>query len=570
MLRLAARDDAEITRSQRVAAMTDASPSIRRSIARSELEHAAWPDLSTTIVELMRTAGECRTTSVGDVLFDVGEPYGVFYIESGSVDIVDRSDDRIIVRVNAGNFTGELGILMGQRAVLAGVVSEAGHIVALSQAEVRRLISTVPEFADMIVEAFAARRRLLLEWGEGGLVVVGSAEDRVTLRLLEFATRSRIPFRLVERSEHEAIAELARTCDLPDHGTVAITGRSEVLAAPSPKQLACVLGLDLAEDTETVFDMIVVGAGPAGLAASVYGASEGLDVLAVEDTAIGGQAGTSSRIENYLGFPRGVTGAELAYLGEIQALKFGARIAAPRRATRLRRADGLFHIELDEGAEVRGRSVLLANGVRYRRLPIDEIESFEGKGVYYAATELEARFCTGTEAVVVGGGNSAGQAAMFLSRYARRTHIVVRRGGLSETMSAYLSSRIAEDPRISLWTHSEVSALSGDDRLQTVTLTNRESGSEHVIECQALFVMVGAVPNTLWLGGQVALDDRGFVLTGRDAGQHLDGFATSLTGVFAAGDLRSGSVKRVASAVGEGSVVISQVHQHLTSLPEGE
>ena len=366
------------------------------------------------------------------------------------------------------------------------------------------------------------------------------------------------------------MAELRQSCDIPVSGTFAVVGHSEVVLNPSPRELACAMGLDLVADADELFDVIIVGAGPAGLAASVYAASEGLNVLAIEDTAIGGQAGTSSRIENYLGFPKGVSGAELAYRGEVQAVKFGARVTAPRRATSLNFGDCIFHVGLDDERCVRGKAVILANGVQYRRLPLDRLKELEGRGIYYAATDLEARFCRDTEAVVVGGGNSAGQAAMFLSRTAKRVHLVVRGEGLAATMSSYLSQRIESDPKVQMWTHSEICDLKGKDRLEALTICGREDDQRTEIETRALFIMIGAAPNTDWLGDHIALDDKGFILTGHDAGEDVHGFETSMPGVYAVGDIRSGSVKRVASAVGEGSVVVSAVHGYLDKLRRGE
>lgn len=537
---------------------------IRTSQPRSALEQTAWPRLDDALVDIFRRNGETRYLDAGDVLFDVGQDsYDFTYVERGHIDILDRAQNRTVVRIQAGNFVGELGMLTGQRTFLAGIAGVASEVIVVPQLRLRELIATVPEIGDTVVSAFAARRRLLMEWNEGGLVLVGAENDRTALRLLEFVRRSQIPHRWVDRADGGAMAELAATCDLPATGLAAVIGSSRVLAAPSPRELAEALGLDLVANADAPFDVLVVGAGPAGLAASVYAASEGLSVLAIEDTAIGGQAGTSSRIENYLGFPRGVAGAELAYLGEVQAVKFGARLTAPRRATRLVPETGCFVVQLDDGQAVRGRTVILANGVQYRRLPLERIEDFEGQGIYYAATDLEARFCRNGQAVIVGGGNSAGQAAMFLSRYAECTHMVVRGDGLSATMSSYLSGRIENDKRIELWTQSEIVELDGDDRLTGVTIRHRRTGAESRVETRALFIMVGAAPNTAWLDGQVALDEKGFVLTGRDAGDGLDGYATSCPGVFAVGDIRAGSVKRVASAVGEGSVVISAVHSFL-------
>ena len=475
----------------------------RTSTPKTDLERVAWPQLDPSLIEILRERGESRNVRAGDVLFDVGQDsYDFVYVEEGAIEIIDRADDSVVVRIEAGNFVGELGMLMGQKTFLAGVACQESQIILVPQQTLRELVATVPEVADVVVTAFAARRRLLTEWGEGGLIILGDEDDRAALRLREFASRSQIPYRWIDRADHAAVAEIAESCDLPATGAAVVVGRAEVYASPSPRKLAAAMGLDLVADTTEVFDVLVVGAGPAGLAASVYAASEGLNVLAIEDTAIGGQAGTSSRIENYLGFPKGVAGAELAYLGEVQAIKFGARITAPRRATRLHRNGDFYELTLDDERCVRGRTVVLANGVQYRRLPLERLEEFEGRGVYYAATELEARFCRDTQAVIVGGGNSAGQAAMFLSRTAACTHILVRGDGLSDTMSSYLSNRIESDERIQLWTHSEVSHLDGDERLERITIRNRETGAEQAINTRALFIMIGAAPNTDWLDGQ--------------------------------------------------------------------
>ena len=480
----------------------------------------------------------------------------------------------MVVTIEAPNFIGELGMLMGQGTFLAGVARGETRVVVVAQDRLRDLVATVPEIADVVVTAFAARRRLLMEWAEGGLTIVGHESDRDTIRLLTFASRNRIPHRFVDRDDAAEMARVGATCRLPEAGTAIVTGRAEVLDRPSPREVAAALGMDLPVEPASqadgdattggrVHDLAIVGGGPAGLAAAVYGASEGLSTLVIEDAGIGGQAGTSSRIENYLGFSTGISGSELAYQGEIQAVKFGARFAVPRRATGLSdKSNGAaphMAIELDDGSCVRARAVVLAMGVQYRRLPLDRLEHFEGAGIYYAATELEARFCRGTDAVIVGGGNSAGQAAMFLSRHARRTHILVRGDRLAETMSSYLAERIENDPAIELHPRTEVTVLHGEDRLDAVTIRDNVAGVEPRIDTHALFIMIGAAPNTAWLGGSIDLDRSGFVITGRDG----DPFATSRSGVWAVGDLRAGSVKRVASAVGEGSVVVSSVHRHL-------
>ena len=534
---------------------------------RSELERSAWPEIDKGVLAILQDAGTIERFRAGDRLFGIGQDsYDWFYVLDGSIDIVDSAGDRTVVTIEAGAFLGELGMLMGQKTFLAAVARGSVEAIRVPQKRLRDLIATVPEVADTIVTAYAARRRLLIEWGEGGLVVVGDEDDPEALALRGFAERNRIPYRWVDRSDQAAMTELAAQCQLPPEGAAVVTGRNVVLAAPTIRELAEAIGIDLAADENQIYDCLIVGAGPAGLAASVYAASEGLCVAVVEDTAIGGQAGTSSRIENYLGFPRGISGGDLAYLGEVQAVKFGARIAAPRRACRLERKRDRFRVELEDGTALSARSVVLANGVSYRRLPLDRLAEFEGRGIYYAATELEARFCRGTDAVIVGGGNSAGQAAMFLSRHANCTHILVRGEGLAETMSSYLSDRIESDAKIRLRTKSEIVALEGGERLEAVVVRDNASGEETRIETRALFVMIGAAPNTDWLEGTVKLDDKGFILTGTACGSDDRGhgdFATSLPGVYAVGDIRSGSVKRVASAVGEGSVVISAVHAFL-------
>ena len=543
---------------------------------KSELERAAWPELGPEFADILRENGETRSFQTGDVLFEVGQDsYDFIYIERGAVEVVDRSNDHVIICVQAGHFMGELGMLMGQKTFLAAVACDDGQAIVVPQAKLRELVATVPEISDVVVMAFGARRRLLMEWNEGGLIIAGDEGEPCALRLLEFASRSQIPYRWIDRADDKAMKELGQSCEIPLAGTFAVVGRSEVVPNPSPRQLACAMGLDLVANAAEIFDVLIVGAGPAGLAAAVYAASEGLNVLAIEDTAIGGQAGTSSRIENYLGFPKGISGAELAYRGEVQAVKFGARVTAPRRATSLNFGDGIFHIGLDDERCVRGKTVILANGVQYRRLPLDRLKELEGRGIYYAATDLEARFCRDTEAVVVGGGNSAGQAAMFLSRTAKRVHLVVRGPGLAATMSSYLSQRIESDPKIQMWTYAEICDLKGEERLDSLTICQRDANESTEnespeIETHALFIMIGAAPNTDWLGDKIALDDKGFILTGSDAGEDIHGFEISMPGVYAVGDIRSGSVKRVASAVGEGSVVVSAVHGYLDTLRRGE
>jgi thioredoxin reductase (NADPH) len=398
------------------------------------------------------------------------------------------------------------------------------------------------------------------------LTVIGPETSPHVLRLLEFATRNRIPHRWLAPEDATAAAILERVGVSGDAEVWVVVRGQKALADPSNLYVAKALGLDLAVKQEAPADLIVVGTGPAGLAAAVYGASEGLTTVAVDDVAIGGQAGTSSRIENYLGFPTGISGGELAFRAEVQALKFGARVTVPRRATALSRENGLYVVRLDDKTDLRGRSVVIATGARYRRLGLPRQELFEGAGIYYAATELEARRCRNAEAVVVGGGNSAGQAAMFLAGMARRVHLIYRGPDLGHSMSHYLISRLEHAPNVRLRMMSEVRALHGDERLEAVTVV-ADRGEEETIPARAIFVMIGADPCTDWLQGVIALDDRAFAVTGAaavDGATAIDSpYQTSLPGVFAVGDVRSGSVKRVASAVGEGSVVVQDVHRYL-------
>ena len=355
----------------------------------------------------------------------------------------------------------------------------------------------------------------------------------------------------------------AESCAISSTRAAVIFGRDVVVADPTPEKVAALLGLNRDLRNDESFDVLIVGGGPAGVAAGVYCGAEGLSALVIEDVAIGGQAGTSSRIENYMGFPTGISGGDLVWRGEVQAMKFGTRFALPRRVASLARLPGGDYCATFEGGErVRGGAVIVASGVQYRRLPIPRLADFEGAGVYYAATEIEARYCKGTQAVIIGGGNSAGQAAMYLSRSADCVHVLVRGDSLAVSMSNYLSSRLEADPAIAIGYGSQVTALHGDEHLEAVTVRDVATGARRTIETRALFIMVGAAPNTAWLSGLVDLDDKGFVRTGADVGADSP-FATSQPGVFAVGDVRSGSVKRVASAVGEGSVAVSKVWAYL-------
>jgi len=525
----------------------------------ADLRQMQRTPLADAHVAAIRAAGTLVDYPAGAFLTRPGDPADRFtYVEAGEVEVVNPYTDERHLPSSLGpaQFMGEIAFLNGGSTSLAMRAAVDTRVVEVPRAAMLALMSQIPEMSDIIITVFSARRRRQLDAGDSSLVLIGEEGDRNLRAVAIFASRNRIPYRSIALDSPEA-AELASTCALAPGQPALIFGRDTVVANPTPDKVARLLGInrDLHDDEQ--FDVIIVGGGPAGVAAGVYAGAEGLRALVIEDIAVGGQAGTSSRIENYMGFPTGISGADLVWRGEVQAMKFGTRFALPRRVALLERLDdGAFCANFEGGGRVRAGAVVVATGVQYRRLPIDRLADFEGAGVYYAATEIEARYCRGTEVVIIGGGNSAGQAAMFLSRAAMRVRVVVRGGSLADSMSSYLSSRLEADPAISIEYHSEVTALHGDAHLEGVTLRNRQTGDTTDVPSRALFIMVGAAPNSDWLAGLVALDDKGFVLTGPAAGAESP-YETSCPGVFAVGDVRAGSVKRVASAVCEGSVVIS-------------
>jgi thioredoxin reductase (NADPH) len=512
---------------------------------------------------LLESVGDVIRPEPGELLWDAGDAYDFYLVLAGGVLLLDRRDDRVVIVIEPGDFVGELGMLMGQPAFLAGVALPDTTLLRVPVDDLSRLVATAGELGDVLLTAFDARRRALSRWGEGGLVLAGD-DDPDLHRLREFAERNHIPYRAVLRSDSSAWTSLAATCALPEKGTAVVSGRRRILTRPTTRELAAAVGLDFSGLTDQArCDLVIVGAGPAGLAAAVYGASEGLDVVIVEDVALGGQAGTSSRIENYLGFPRGISGSELARAALLQAVKFGARLVSPRSVTRLSRSPDGFEVRLDDHNDIAARAVVIASGVQYRRLETPGVADFEGRGVYYAATELEARACVGQNAVVVGGANSAGQAALFLAQHVDQVHVLIRRDDLSDTMSSYLAQRLAHHDRIPIHPRAQLASVEGTDRLTTLTWRDERRQRDVRLQAGGLFLMIGAVPRTAWLHDVgVDLDPRGFVTTHGT-------FATSVDGLFAVGDVRAGSVKRVASAVGEGSVVVSAVHSYLGSLASG-
>lgn len=549
--------------------------------------NGAFPRLSDEQVGLISQHGGRRRTQADEILFREGDrDYDFFVVLDGRVAVVagyGTDTERLIAVHGPGRFLGELSLLTGQAALFTAVVREPGEVLVVPVERLRELISQDSVLGDLILRAFLLRREMLIRLG-AGFMIVGSRYSPDTRRLREFCARNRIPHQWIDPESDQAVESLLREVGVaPEDTPVVIWRGKDVLRNPSNAELASLIGLRTPMSPGGIADLVVVGTGPSGLAASVYGASEGLETIALDAVATGGQAGTSSKIENYLGFPTGISGAELAERATIQAEKFGARISVPSEATSLRRQDGHYVIGLDDGEAVSARTVVIATGVRYRRLPVPRIEEFEAASVYYAATLMEARLCTGDPVAVVGGGNSAGQATMFLSRYASPVHLIAREADLAENMSRYLVDRIERSPTVDVHLRTEVRELVGEHGiLEGLVVEDNQTGERSTVPARMLFVFIGAAPHTQWLGDQVALDDHGFILTGpqavRPAGNGAPAGAahqpqlleTSQPGVFAVGDVRSGSIKRVASAVGEGSMAVRLAYEHLEGSPHLE
>jgi thioredoxin reductase (NADPH) len=544
-----------------------------------EIRSTRAPRLRTDQIEILKRYGEIKKTEVGEVLFRAGDTENDFVVVlEGEVKVGDdfAGESRTIGVFQEGRFLGELNMLTGQAMYLTGVVSEAGEVLAIPRERLKEVVTEEPNISDIILRAFLARRSYMVKTGIG-LRIIGSRHSPDAARLREVAARNRVPHVWIElEDDPKAEALLARFGAKPSETPVTVWQGEEVLKNPTNLEFARTTGLEVEAPLDRTYDLVVVGAGPAGLGASVYGASEGLSTLALESVALGGQAGTSSRIENYPGFPAGLSGFELASRVLVQADKFGARTAVPWEAIGLRREEGHYWIGLLEGGEVAARSVIVASGARYRRLKVPSLGRFEGESVHYAATEAEAQRCEGEEVAVVGGGNSAGQAALFLAGRTKRVYLLIRGDDLGKSMSRYLVDRITNAGNVELLANTEVRELVGEDRLEGVVVGDNRSGARRTLGARALFAFIGAEANTGWLRGAVDLDERGFVLTGRE----LDGSAfdedpwrelsrepslleTSMPGVFAAGDVRSGSIKRCASAVGEGAMAVRLIHQYL-------
>jgi thioredoxin reductase (NADPH) len=540
--------------------------------------NGAFPRLNEQQIETLAERGERRTTRAGEVLYTQGSQTDQFFvILSGTIAIVDRDGDeeRIVLVHGPGRFLGELGVIEGQPAFTGAVVVEPGAVLAIPVSSLRELITSDPVLGDLILRAYLIRRSMLIGLGSG-FRIVGSCYSPDTKRLLEFAARNRLPHRLIDLDKDEQAENLLRRLGIGVAETpVVVLGGTDVLRNPSTAELARRMGLRPASSRADVCDLLVVGAGPAGLAAAVYGASDGLTVLVKDSVAVGGQAGTTSRIENYLGFPAGISGAELAERSVIQAHKFGAQISVPVEAIKLEPQAGPYVVGFDDGTEIVAHTVVIATGARYRKLALPRLKEFEGTSVFYAATLHEARACRTAPVAIVGGGNSAGQAAVFLAESLPKVYLVVRGGDLNENMSRYLVDRVESHPRVEVLLHTEVRELVGRDGLESIVVENNRTHERSVLDARSLFVFIGAIPCTAWLSGMVALDEDGFVLTGANTAAPADAWRqlerepfvleTSCPGVFAAGDVRSGSIKRVASAVGEGAMAIRLVHEHFAN-----
>ena len=554
------------------------------TIGSQETLPQAFPTLSEEQIDRIRGLGHVRQVRRGDVLFQPGDVLVPFFVVlSGQMEIVQPALDgeRLIARHEPGGFTGEMTMISGQKCLVFGRVTEGGEFLELSGESLRTLVARDAELSEILMRAFILRRLELIRQGLGNLFVLGSQHSARTLEIREFLSRNGHPYMYIDLDRDQTSQELldrfeVKPAEIP---VVVCNAGKHVLRNPSIRTLAACLGWSVLPAGRNVRDVVIVGAGPAGLAAAVYGASEGLDVLVIDTNSPGGQAASSSKIENYLGFPTGISGQELAGRASSQALKFGAQMLIARSVEGLDCDRQPYLVKLDDAESLATRTIVIATGAQYNKLALGDLERFEGAGVYYGATYMESQLCTGEEVAVVGGGNSAGQAATFLAQTASRVHILVRSGGLSATMSRYLIQRLEENRKVQMHFKTEVTRVSGADHLERVFWRDRASGVESEHNIRHLFQMTGASPRTEWLKGCLALDSKGFILTGRD----LDTLAsdgnppwplkrrpemleTSLPGVFAVGDVRAGNVKRVASAVGEGAISIHLVHRTLAEL----
>ncbi len=539
-----------------------------------------FPQLSPAQLTRLQRYGERRAIQAGEILAEPGDRgLPMLVVLSGSIEAIQvgMTGETLLVTHRAGGFSGEMSTLRGNSSMVRVRVGTSGEVLSIDESRLRTIIQNDAELGELFLRAYILRRVGLIQSQAGDVILLGSSHSAGTLRLQQFLTRNTYPYVYLDIDEDPAARELQERFKLKPNDIPVVLCRGAVaLRNPSTEEVAACLGMNQPIDDARVRDLIVVGAGPAGLAAAVYGASEGLDVLVLETGTPGGQAGSSSKIENYLGFPTGISGLALAGRALVQAQKFGAEIRTASSAMRLNCTEHPYSIDLGAGASVKGRSIVLASGVEYRQLTIGNADRFLGTGIYYGATATEARRCRAEPVIVVGGGNSAGQAAVFLSGTASVVHMLVRSGGLADTMSNYLIRRIQDSPSIKLHLNTQITALNGAEELESVTWKTSPAGDEETSAIRHVFLMTGAVPSTTWLGACIALNDKAFVRTGPDlrkedlnsqlwgADRQPQFFETSRPGVFAVGDVRCGSVKRVAAAVGEGSACIQQVHLFLS------
>ncbi len=539
----------------------------------------AYPRLSEAQIAALEPLGQRRTTRPEEILFREGDRDCDFVvILDGHVACVENRgtpEEHVIGLHGRGRFLGELNLLTGEASFYTAVAVEAGEVLAVPAARLSELVAGDPALGDLVLRACLVRRSILIGLGVG-LRIIGSRYSPDVRRLREFAARNRLPSRWLDLETDPAAQALLEELGVAPEDTPIVIVGSRLLRNPSNAELAAATGLPAPSAVESSYDLIVVGSGPAGLSAAVYGASEGLRTIALDDTATGGQAGTSSRIENYLGFPSGISGAELAERAMLQAQKFGARFAVPAAATSIAQQDGHYTVRLDNGSAITARSVVISTGARYRRLPVPRADFFEQMSIYYAASQAEATMCRGDPVAIVGGGNSAGQATVFLSRQAERVTLIVRERDLSVNMSRYLIDQVTRIPNVQVMLGTEIRELLGDASLEAVIAEDNQAGTRRIIPARALFVFIGVAPCTGWLRGQVDLDDHGFVQTGPDVVPGGDAMAngtgwrrsmleTSRPGIFAVGDVRSGSAKRVAAAVGEGAMAIRLALERMQS-----
>ena len=539
----------------------------------------AFPVLHQAQIDRIRPSGRVRNVERGEILFEPNDTAIPFFVLlSGRMEIVQPNfgGERQIATHGPGEFTGEISMISGQRSLVRGRVTEPGQFIEVEGDAFRSLIAKDAELSEVLLRAFILRRLELIRGGYGNVILLGSRHSARTLELREFLTRNGHPYIYIDLDSDLNSQALLDRFDVKasEVPVVICSVSSKVLRNPTIQELANCLGFNSSVEDMHVRDVIVIGAGPAGLAAAVYAASEGLDVLVIETRAPGGQAGSSSKIENYLGFPTGVSGLELAARATTQAQKFGANMLIARSVVKLDCDRRPYQVVLDSGDAPPARAIVIATGAQYNKPRLANLEKFEGEGIYYGATYIESQLCGGDDAIVVGGGNSAGQAAVFLSQTARRVHMLVRSSDLSSTMSRYLIQRLTENPKIDLRLNTEIISLEGDGHLERVTWQDKKTGEVSAHPIQHVFIMTGASPGTEWLRGCLALDSKGFILTGRDLDQNASWplarrpqmLETSLPGIFAVGDVRAGNVKRVASAVGEGAISIHLVHQALAEV----